>query len=103
MIDKPDVRLMHRRSGLQRLPRLLVGQANSSQFSQLFVYKRKQLVRRVGIALLDLVEDLSNVGHGRNFMGSFTTTSIANGPSQSSFTLSDATCSAVGLIRLFGC
>ena len=68
--DQPQIRLMHQRRRLQRLPRLLLGQLRGRQLPQLVIDQRQQLLGGLRIALLDLRQDAGHIGHaGGNTTG----------------------------------
>jgi hypothetical protein len=58
---------MHKRRGLQRLSRLLLGQFGGGQFPQLVVHQWEQLLGGVWITVLDLGKYLRNDGHSLDF------------------------------------
>ena len=65
-IHEPEIRLMHQRRRLQRLPRLLLSQLRRRQLPQLVIDQRQKLLRRRRIARFDLRQDAGDVGHGPN-------------------------------------
>jgi hypothetical protein len=74
-IHQPQVRLVHQRRRLQRLPGLLVHQPLRCQLPQFLINERQQLFRRNGIALLNRGEDACDLIHGsvlRDERGSMT-------------------------------
>ena len=61
--QQPHVGFVHQRRGLERLPRLLLGQLGSGQFSQFVIHQRQQLLGRAWVAVLNLRENLRDIGH----------------------------------------
>jgi hypothetical protein len=61
--EKPQIGLVDEGRCLQCLPRLFMGESGCRQLAQLVINKRKQLFGGLGIALIDLGEDTSYVGH----------------------------------------
>src|SRR5262249_32432493 len=61
--NQAQVRLMHQRGGVERLPCLFLTELLRSEFAQLVVDQRQQLVGGVRIALVDGLENVSDVGH----------------------------------------
>ena len=61
--DQPEVRLVDQGGGLERLPRLLVGQPGGGEPAQLVVDEREQVGGGLRVAGLDRGQDLGDVGH----------------------------------------
>jgi hypothetical protein len=61
--EQAEVGFVDEVGGLQRLPRLLLGQPGSRELSELVVYQRQELLGSQRIALLHGREDASNVAH----------------------------------------
>jgi hypothetical protein len=62
--DQPQVSLMDQRGSLERLARFLAGQPVCGELSQLVVDERQELLRGLGVALLDGAQDAGDVAHG---------------------------------------
>ena len=68
-IHESNVCLMHQRCGLQSLPRLLASLVRSSQYTQLFVDYRQQLLCPSAVPSLDGRQDLRNLAyHSQNMV-----------------------------------
>ena len=63
-LDKPQIRFVHERRGLQGLSRLLVNEFGGGQFSQLVVNERQKLIGGFWIALIDRGQKLCYFAHG---------------------------------------
>jgi hypothetical protein len=57
--------------GVERLARLLVGQARRGELAQLVVDQREELAGGVGVALLDEAQDVRDFAHDRPAEGKF--------------------------------
>ena len=70
--DQPQVRLMHQRRRLQRLPRLLLGQLRRRQLPQLVIHQRQELLgglrdRRASICdRMRVTSDIAPLSLGQN-------------------------------------
>jgi hypothetical protein len=62
-VHQAKVRLMHQRRGLERLPRLLLGEPLPRQPAQLVVDQRQQLIGGLGVALFDGGKDARDLAH----------------------------------------
>ena len=62
--DEPDVGLVDQRRWLEGLPRLLVRQVCGGELAEFVVDEREQFGRGPGVARLDGIQELSDVGHG---------------------------------------
>jgi hypothetical protein len=62
-VHQPDVRLVHQRRGLDRLPGLLLSQLLRGQLAQPVVNERQQLCGGVRVPLLEGAQDATNVTH----------------------------------------
>src|SRR5262245_24632497 len=62
-INQPQVRLMDQRGGLQCLARFFLSESLSGQLPQLVIDQRQQLLRGVGVALLDGGQDARDLAH----------------------------------------
>ena len=60
-----QIRLVHQRCGLQRLPWLLLGHLRRGQLAQFFVDERQELSGSSRIAGFNLTQDAGDVAHGR--------------------------------------
>src|SRR5690606_16181701 len=60
---QPQIGLMDQSSRLQCLPGLLLGNPGGGELAKLVVNQRQQLLRRGGIARVDLQQDTRNVVH----------------------------------------
>ena len=67
--DQPEVGLVDQGRGLERLPRLLLGQLLRGQPAELVIDQRQQLLGGLGIALLDRREDPCHFIHRRRRPG----------------------------------
>ena len=65
LADQSQISLMNQGGGLKRLPWLLPGHPLGRQLTKLVVDEGEQLLRRLGIALLDRTKDLGDVAHQR--------------------------------------
>ncbi len=63
LADQPHPGLVNQCSGLQRLPSRFVRHSMSSELAQFLVNQREQLVCRLGIALLNGIQDVRDVAH----------------------------------------
>src|SRR5262245_17864239 len=63
---EPEVGFVDQGGGLQRLPRLLLGQLLGSELPQLVVDQRQQLLGGVRVAMLNLHQNLCYFAHGGN-------------------------------------
>ena len=62
-VHQPQVRLMNQGRGLERLARRLAGKPLRGQLAQLVIDQREQLLRRLGVGLLDRRQDAGDVIH----------------------------------------
>ena len=62
-IHQPQIRLVYQGSGLQRLPRLLLGELLSGQLSQLGIHQWQQIRSRLWIAMTNGIKYLRYLGH----------------------------------------
>src|SRR5262245_9359473 len=63
--NEPQVRFMHQRSRLKRLPRLLLSQLRRRQLPELLIHQWQKLLSCLRIALLNLPQDAVYIGHGK--------------------------------------
>jgi hypothetical protein len=64
-VHQPQVCLMHQGGGLERLPRLLLGQPLRRQLPQLVVDQRQELPGGVRVTLFDCGQDVGHLHHRR--------------------------------------
>src|SRR5262249_36111567 len=62
--DKPEVRLVHQRRRVERLPGLLAGESRCRELAQLVVDHGQQIGRRLTIAPVRGFEQSCNLAHG---------------------------------------
>src|SRR5205807_2491639 len=62
---KPQISFVNQGGGLERLARFFLSELLRRQFAQLLVHQRQQLLRGVGIALLDGGQDAGDFVHQR--------------------------------------
>src|SRR5215471_17483679 len=78
-VHQADVGFMHQSSGVERLPRFLLGELSSCQLAQLLVDQRQELLGGLRIALVDCGEDAGDFVQGG-------TTILTGGTSSSDYT-----------------
>jgi len=62
---QPQIRLVHQRRRLQRLSRLLLGEAGGGELAELVIDQRQQLLGGQRIAGLGRLQDLRDFAHGQ--------------------------------------
>jgi len=65
LVGEPQPRFMHERGRLESVAGSFVRHLVSGEFAQLLVNQREQLIGSFGVALLNTVEDTSDVAHAR--------------------------------------
>ena len=97
-IHEPEVRLVHQRRGLERLPGLLLRQFVCRKFSQLLVNKRQEMLGGVRIAALDGRQDSGYVAH-KQAVKAWGSTAEYTGPAVLMPALPDAAASDIRYVK----
>src|SRR5262245_55035114 len=78
-VHQSQISLVHQRRGLERLAGPFVGHLLGRQPVQLVVDQRQELLRGVRVALLDVIQDLGDVGHSPQVYRPWTRQANGNG------------------------